>query len=118
MLLKLQWARFFTLAGWEWKLSAKPRFDFEVSFPCSHSECSGSHSVLVRVVELGHQALEKAHSAEFSPDDIWASPHPALFGNGPANTFWVMPHGAGGGVESADRWAENATQVWMQSAQS
>jgi hypothetical protein len=116
MLLKLRWARFFTLARWDWKLSTRPEFDFEVTFPCGHSECSGTHSVLVRVVELSYNALEKAHGAEFSPDETWTSPHPALFGNGPVNTFWVMPHGAGGGAERATEWADNPNRIWEQTA--
>ena len=116
MWLKLQWARFFTLASWEWKLSSRPGFDFEVAFPCGHSECSGSHKLLVRVVEKHRAALAKSHGKKFSGEQIYSVPHPALFGDGPDNTFWQMQHGAGGGVEEVSRWVHDGGRLCRQAA--
>jgi hypothetical protein len=116
MWLKLQWARFFTLVGWEWKLSQRLGFDLVVTFPCKHSECGGSHTLLVRVVERSHAALAKSHSKKFSADTMYSEPHPALFGDGPENTFWQMPHGAGGGTETVAQWVSGASEVWAKAA--
>jgi hypothetical protein len=116
MWLKLQWARFFALVGWEWKLSPRPGFDFKVTFPCGHSECHGSHTLLVRVVERTRDALAKSHSKKFSADQTYTEPHPALFGDGPENTFWQMAHGAGGGVEAVAQWVPNASAIWEKAA--
>jgi hypothetical protein len=115
--LKLKWARFFTLAGWEWKLSSHPGFDFKITFPCGHSECKGSHTLLVRVVERSREALAKSHAKRFSAEQMYTQPHPALFGDGPENTFWQMMHGAGGGIEDVARWVPDARRLWEQAAQ-
>jgi hypothetical protein len=115
MWLKLRWARFFTLAGWNWKLSPRPGFDFQVTFPCSHSECHGSHTLIVRVVDKNHDALARKFRDTFS--NAYEEPHPALFGDGPANTYWEMPHGAGGGSETAENWTkESANRLWERAA--
>lgn len=113
MQLKLRWARFFTLAGWNWKLSSRPGFDFQVSFPCGHSGCHGSHSLLVRICEKTHEALARKHEDLFDIHFMYSEPHPALFGDGPKNTHWQMAHGAGGGDESADNWTKwDAEKLW------
>ncbi|GAA3760738.1 hypothetical protein [Terriglobus aquaticus] len=115
MWLKLQWARFFTLAGWDWRLSSRRGFDFAVTFPCGHSECSGSHMILVRVVDKTAEALARKHRETFG-ETAYDSPNPALFGDGPANTFWVMIHGAGGGDESVLAWIDGAQRMWERAA--
>jgi hypothetical protein len=116
--LKLRWARFFTLAGWDWNLAPKHQgFDFHVKFPCDHSECNGSHELLVRVVEKTHEALVRKHQELFDIHFMYASPHPALFGNGPKNTHWQMTHGAGGGDETVEKWTDqDANQLWERAA--
>lgn len=116
MWLKLQWARFFTLAGWEWNLSPRQGLDFRVTFPCGHSECNGSHTLFVRVIERSLEALVKSHGTKFSTERIWTEPHPALFGDGLANTYWVMSHGAGGGSESVRQWIPEAAKFWQRAA--
>jgi len=117
MYLKLRWARFFTLAGWNWKLSSKPGFDFEVTFPCCHSECRGHHSLLIRVSEKTHEALTRKHGELFDAHFMYSSPHPALFGDGPRNTHWQMSHGAGGGCETAQNWTQqDANYLWERAA--
>jgi hypothetical protein len=118
MWLKLRWARFFTLAGWNWKLSPRPGFDFQVTFPCNHSECHGSHTLIVRVVDKCYEALAHKHSETFA----WAynEPNPALFGDGPENTYWEMCHGAGGGSEQVDEWMTSpradVNRLWERAA--
>lgn len=112
MWLKLRWARFFTLAGLEWKLANRPGFDFILTIPCSHSECSGSHILRVRVSEKTHDALARKHGELYDAGEMYTEPHPALFGDGPKNTHWQMPHGAGGGTESLDQWVRNSQELW------
>jgi hypothetical protein len=112
MWLNLRWARFFTLAGLEWKLANRPGFDFILTIPCSHSECSGSHILRVRVSEKTHDALARKHGELYDAGEMYTEPHPALFGDGPKNTHWQMPHGAGGGTESLDQWVRNSQELW------
>ena len=123
MWLKLRWARFFTLAGWNWKLSPRPGFDFQVTFPCPHGECDGSHTLIVRIVDKCYEALVRKHGETFNY--AYDVPHPALFGDGPANTYWEMAHGAGGGCESVDDWmtrarwtdvGKNVNELWERAA--
>ena len=106
MWLKLRWARFFTLAGWRWRLSPRPGFDFQVTFPCRHGECSGGHTLLIRVSDKCHMALAEKHQTTFG--NPYQNPNPALFGDGPENTYWEMVHGAGGGSENVSDWMTNA----------
>lgn len=115
--LKLRWARFFTLAGWDWNLAPKHQgFDFQVTFPCIHSECSGSHSLLVRISEKSHEALERKHNELYDLHYMWSDPHPALFGDGPPNTHWQMGHGAGGGCFTVAEWEPDAETLWERAA--
>ncbi len=117
MYLKLKWARFFTLAGWDWKLAPRhSSFDFRVTFPCVHSECDGSHSLLVRICEKTLEALAAKQMDLWDIDFIYSVPSPALFGDGPENTFWQMSHGAGGGVESVGTWVPDARELWERAA--
>lgn len=122
--LLAHWAAFFDLAGWEWDrgISAvgnwKP--DFRVSFPCGHSECSGSHTILVSVLPInaiedvkGHPAIEHGWGVQNSLGQSLADAG-ALFGNTPNTTEWVMSHGAGGGVENVYNWVDNANVLWIQ----
>ncbi len=112
MWLKLRWARFFTLAGLQWKLANRPGFDFIITLPCEHSECGGSHVLRVRVCEKTCDALGRKHDELYDADQMYSVPHPALFGDGPENTYWQMGHGAGGGVECLSRWVLDADKLW------
>src|SRR5262249_51351391 len=53
--LHSRWARFMTLAGWQWQYQPGTWFDwspdFRASFSCGHSEC-GRHTLLVTVLPL------------------------------------------------------------------
>lgn len=109
-------ARFFTLAGWGWRLSNRHGFDFIVTFPCGHSVCDGSHTLAVRICEKTHDALERKHEDLYDVHVMYAKPHPALFGDGPENTHWQMVHGHGGGPETVSVWAGNAKELWRRAA--
>jgi hypothetical protein len=111
MYLKLRWARFFTLAGWDWKLSSTPGFDFQVTFPCGHSEC-GKHELLIRICEKTYEALVRKHDELFDVHYMYGSPHPALFGEGPKNTHWQMGHGSGGGIASLGFYGGVMDELW------
>ena len=82
--MELRWARFFMLAGWSWRVSLTPGFDFQVTFPCGHSECRRPE-LLVRVCEKTHEALVRKHDDLYDIRFIYSEPHPALFGDGPKN---------------------------------
>jgi hypothetical protein len=63
-----------------------------------------------------HEALVRKHADLFDIDLMYRAPHPALFGDGPKNTHWHMPHG-GGGDETAENWiATEANQLWERAA--
>jgi hypothetical protein len=109
MWLKLRWARFFTLAGWQWRLAPRPGFDFQVTLPCDHSECAGGHILVVRVTDKPRWLLEEKYRAFAYP---YREPSPALFGDGPENTFWTMLHGHGGGDFDITCFASGANRLW------
>jgi len=115
--LEARWAAFFELVGWSWQYEPidlngwSP--DFRVEFECWHSECSGSHALLVEVkpyfsIEqfVGHHCLLYPYGlsdAAAIPADASAA-----FGNDPSVVWWEMSHGAGGGVENdLTRWVQN-----------
>jgi hypothetical protein len=116
MNLKLRWARFFTLAGWDWKLSTRPGFDFEVHFRCHYPECTGGeHTLLVRVRNKPRHVLQNEYLSFSYP---YEEPNPALFGNGPANTYWEMVHRAREGeAQVGSYWTpKDADWLWERAA--
>ncbi|AZC95869.1 hypothetical protein [Pseudomonas chlororaphis] len=119
--LMAQWAVFFELAGWESQPASVAvgnwMPDFEVGFECSHSECSGSHSLFVSVLAIddietiqGYPALEHVYGVQ-NNSGVRADAG-AVFGNSPLVTTWCMAHGNGSGVESVPSWVTNADQLW------
>ena len=119
--LEARWAAFFDLIGWqhEYEPIDLPGWspDFRVVFPCGHSECNGSHSLLVEVkpfFELkqfkGHPCMNYAYGAGIPAD---AS---AAFGANPEVTQWEMGHGAGGGVFDILFWIDGLpySRLWSQ----
>jgi hypothetical protein len=111
--LLLRWARFFTLAGWNWRIASVPFFHFLVTFPCGHSECR-SHELIVRVLSHhDHAALVKKHDELFTVEEMYGSLTPALFGESIEATHWQMAHGHGGGCFTAE-FLGNAA-LWKQS---
>ena len=121
--LEARWAAFFDLAEWEWQYEPIDYFDwspdFKVSFKCGHSECFGSHSLLVEIKPYfnlkefdGHPCMKFVH---YGTDDCGNSlpvDSAAAFGIDPSVSFWEMGHGAGGGVESVQQWVDDWELLW------
>jgi hypothetical protein len=116
--LVAKWERFFTLANLEWRsvVRLESGFDFTLTLPCSHSECAGFHILGVRVLENPRETLGRKHDEWYTMDEIWNEPHPALFGDGPKNTWWQMGHGSGGCIWSLDGWLPGADSLWERAA--
>lgn len=122
--LEAHWAAFFDLAGWEWHVNPvqvenwSP--DFRVTFPCGHSECSGSHTLLVAVLPLSQSEDFKTHPCLkhfFGIGDAYKGlgvsvSAGAAFGNSPKATTWEMSHGAGGGTEEVRNWVDDSDALW------
>lgn len=112
------WAAFFDLAGWQWSRGVVPVGDwvpdYRVTFECGHSECNGSHTILVSVLPVddlekiqGHPALSHFYGVRGHAADAGA-----VFGNTPRATYWQMSHGAGGGSEEVSRWCSDEVSLW------
>lgn len=139
--LEAQWAAFFDLAKWEWWVNPVPVGDwvpdFRVTFQCNHSECSGSHTLLVAVLPLAqidenfknHPSLQHmygfgindydAHTGTYSGayKDFGVSIDAgAMFGASPKATTWQMSHGSGGGIENVCDWVDHPESLWSQAA--
>ncbi len=119
--LEAQWAAFFDLAGWTWHVNPLPvenwAPDFRVSFPCGHSECSGSHTLLVAVLPIsGLDGLQSHPSLSHLYDPSVPADACALFGASPAITTWDMVHGSGSGIEEVSFWVPNADKLWAKAA--
>jgi len=121
--LLAQWAAFFDLAGWTWSRGVYPignwKPDYRVTFACSHSECRGSHTILVSVLPVsnteeikGHPALKHFYSVE-GPDGKSVADAGAIFGADYHATRWQMSHGAGGGIESVYNWTDDPVSMWQ-----
>lgn len=120
--LEAIWASFFDLAGWQWWYNPiaidnwKP--DFKVTFPCSHSECNGSHTLMVSIVPThdikslsSHPSL--SHSYEVSDNNNRrVADGGALLGISPSVSRWEISHGSGGGVEDVFFRVDNANHLW------
>lgn len=126
--LEARWAAFFDLAGWTWEYEPfdlegwSP--DFLVSFPCGHSECSGSHELLVEVKPFfsieefqGLPCLNYSYGFGPNGEEIPADSS-AAFGTNPHVTWWEMSHGAGGGEESIEQggWVDGDLDILWQQA--
>lgn len=128
--LEAQWAAFFDLAKWQWHVNPVPLGnwspDFRVTFPCNHSECGGSHTLLVAVLPLSKREDFKKHPClrhffginqadKNDYKDLGVSIDAgAAFGTSPKATTWEMSHGAGGGTEEVDSWVDDASALWKQ----
>lgn len=96
--------------------------DFRVTFDCSHSECSGNHTILVSVLPVdnldglrGHPALSHCYSVVGSTG-LTIADAGALFGLSPNTSHWEMAHGAGGGIEEVTNWVNDAHALWSKAA--
>lgn len=115
--LEARWAAFFDLAEWKWEYEP---FDFQgwtpdffVSWPCKHSDCNGSHSLLVEVKPYtsidefkDHQCMNYFYGAGPIADSS------AAFGYSPKVTYWEMGHGAGGGCDEVPLWIHDWEILW------
>ncbi|WP_339436822.1 hypothetical protein [Pseudomonas sp. EL_65y_Pfl1_R32] len=122
--LEAQWAAFFDLAGWEWRANPAPVGDwlpdFRVTFPCTHSECGGSHTLVVAVLSMSrvedfnhHPCLTHIYGIE----PPYNARHPsvdagAAFGTSPKVTSWEFSHGAGGGMFNVEYFVDDADLLW------
>lgn len=126
--LEARWAAFFDLAKWEWRVNPAPvgdwQPDFRVRFPCGHSECYGSHSLLVSVVPVDriddagkHPALEQRYTIEGPGKEHHRGVHAgAVFGTSPKVSRFEFAHGAGSGVDDVPLWVNDAEQLWARTA--
>lgn len=121
--LLAQWAAFFDLAGWKWSRGVSPVGDwlpdYRATFDCGHSECNGSHTILISVLPVsdistveGHPALKHLYGVTRS-DGLVIADAGAVFGTSPTSTYWEMAHGAGSGVDDATYWADDAEGLWV-----
>lgn len=119
--LEARWAAFFDLAGWKWEYEPidldgwTP--DFKVTFPCEHSECGGSHTLLVEVKPYFSLSEFDGHPCMIYPyggTDQHCIPADAsaAFGANPDVTQWEMAHGAGGGIENLSFRVPDCDVLW------
>lgn len=120
--LLARWAAFFDLAGWRWSTGVAAvgdwQPDFRVTFPCSHSECDGSHTLLVSVLPItdlsgvqGHPALDHRFGIT-GAGTAYLGDAGAVFGSHPGCSQWEMTHGSGGGREEVANWTDAADRFW------
>lgn len=126
--LEARWAAFFDLAKWEWR--ANPAHvgdwqpDFRVKFPCKHSKCCGSHSLLVSVIPVdkiedasNHPALEQRYNIEGPDKEHYKGVDAgAVFGTSPKVSRFEFAHGPGSGVDDGPVWVNDAEQLWARTA--
>lgn len=126
--LEARWACFFDLVNWEWKYEPIDLEgwvpDFMVKFPCCHSECGGSHELLVevkpyfRIEEFdGHPCMKYPCGAYIGSNYEEGLRIPAdasaAFGIDPSVTSWEMGHGSGGGIDKVEDWVDgDVNAIW------
>ncbi|MCC8688346.1 hypothetical protein [Xanthomonas campestris] len=121
--LLAQWAAFFDLAGWKWSRGLAPVGDwipdYRATFDCGHSECNGSHSILISVLPVADISTVKGHPAlshfydVIGSDGLSIADAGAVFGKSPGITYWEMSHGAGGGIDNVTYWADDVELLWV-----
>lgn len=124
--LEAHWAAFFDLVGWKWQVNPAPVDnwcpDFRISFECHHSECHGSHTLLVAVLPFKSMAEFRSHPClsysygmreEGNKTVRIMADSGAAFGVGPTVTEWEMSHGGGGGTENIYMRVQNADELWQ-----
>ena len=123
--LEARWAAFFDLIGWRWEYEPIDLYgwtpDFLVEFPCGHSECPPTHTLLVEVKPYfslkefrGHPCTKFPYGISNDGRRIPADAS-AGFGNNPRVTCWEMAHGAGGGMTWLEDWTDkDIDEMWKQ----
>lgn len=138
--LEARWAAFFDLIGWqhEYEPIDLPGWspDFRVVFPCGHSECPATHSLLVEVkpyfrIEefIGHPCMDYPYGTRqgghFDSVDILVAEGKtayqipadasAAFGANPEIASWEMSHGSGGGIIQLVDWIPDGySRLWSE----
>lgn len=124
--LEAQWAAFFDLAGWAWHINPASvgnwAPDFRVTFPCGHSECNDTHTLLIAVLPFSsieafgdHPSISHCYGVESPYDALHPSVDAgAAFGTSPRVTTWQFSHGAGGGLYNVDEWVDEAESLWSE----
>lgn len=119
--LEARWAAWFDLAGWQWEYEPIDFVDwspdFRVRFHCGHSECNGSHVLLVEVKPFWsmfaghavHRYMGCGLGESWMPAEFCSS---AMFGSNTKETYWSMAHGAGGGDECVEHWVNDHATLW------
>jgi|GEM_PF-985427 len=126
--LESRWAAFFNLVKWQWDYEPIDLRgwvpDFRVIFPCTHSECNGSHTLLAEVKPYYNLNEFAGHPCTKYPFGYFYDQHgiitdecipadaSASFGINPSVTEWEMSHGCGGGIDSIDCWIPNCMEIW------
>lgn len=121
--LEARWAAYFDLVGWSWWVNPvevqgwKP--DFKVSIPCDHSECDGSHTLLVAVLpvlsvdDFGQHPCTTLRYEVLDDRGEWLADAGAAFGMKPWISQWEMSHGAGGGLfDAAEFGVDEPGVLW------
>jgi hypothetical protein len=126
--LEARWAAFFDLVGWSWWANPLAignwRPDFKVKFRCEHSECGGTHTLLVAVLPFSniqnfkdHPCLGHAYGVK-DAEGNWRADAGAAFGDDPSVTQWEIAHGAGGGIQDIYCWVREADKLWAETEKS
>jgi len=124
-----QWAAFFDLIEWTWHTNASSvgdwTPDFYISYPCGHSECSGSHELLAtvlpftRLADFGNHPCMKHDFGTGGPalsDGLLNFDGGAALGVNPSVSRWEISHGSGGGHEDIYLHFDegHADRLWRQ----
>lgn len=121
--LEARWAAFFDLVGWKWEYEPIDLNgwvpDFRVQWECGHSECNGSHSLLVEIKPYrnikdfeGHPCMHYIGCGLGACEEI-DEDSSAAFGINPSVIYFGLAHGAGGGEETDIRmWASDIEENW------
>ena len=137
--LEARWAAFFDLIEWkhEYEPIDLPGWvpDFRVEWACRHSECDGSHSLLVEVKPYyslkefeDHPCMDypfgRRFGGHFDSVDILVSEGKtayeipahasAAFGINPGISYWEMGHGSGGGEYRIEDWIPKWPELWKE----
>lgn len=121
--LEARYAAFFDLVKWKWEYEPfdlngwTP--DFRLVIPCDHSECAGSHTLLVEVKPYisidqfkGPPEYELAMRGYGEGLSGYGCDAVALFGHRPNISYWEIRHGANGGIEDIPTWRGDWGVAW------
>jgi hypothetical protein len=121
--LEATWAVFFDIIKWKWDYEPYDLDgwtpDFLLTIPCTHSECSGDHKILIEVKPYekiiqfrGHKCLEFIYGFNDETGEKIPADSSAAFGINSSVTYWEMGHGAGGGIFEISDYFSNHADIW------